>query len=349
MGHSPSSLRTLCGENNGKLVGVFGAGVAVGFAIAALQRSNDPSRPKAAAEAVLTTDLPGLRKIYQGKVRDIYEVDEDTVLQVATDRLSSFDVVMLNGIPGKGKILTQLSLWWFEHLSSLPAGCPNHIITGDVDKMPAKVRVYKDLIDGRCMLVKKLKMLPIESIVRGYITGSGFKDYKQTGSVCGIELPKNMRDCEKLAEAIFTPSTKADAGSHDVNCTRAECAKQIGEEMTDALEKASLAYYSTARDFAASKGIILADTKLEFGLDKDGNLILADEILTPDCSRFWDASKYEVGRQQDSLDKQFVRNYLLDINFDKTNAVEIPNDIVQKTMAKYVDCYRVITGQEPSL
>jgi len=298
---------------------------------------------------MLTTDLPGLKKIYSGKVRDLYEGDADTVLQVATDRLSSFDVVMLNGIPGKGKILTQLSLWWFEHLSALPGGCANHIITGDVDKMPAKVRVHKDLIDGRCMLVKNLKMLPVESIVRGYITGSGFKDYKQTGSVCGIELPKNLRDCEKLAGAIFTPSTKADAGSHDMNVSRAECAKRIGDEMTDALEKASLAYYSIARDFAATKGIILADTKFEFGLDKHGDLILADEILTPDCSRFWDGSKYEVGRQQDSLDKQFVRNYLLSINFDKTNPVEIPDEIVQKTMAKYVDCYRVLTGQEPKL
>lgn len=343
------SLRTLCGEDTGKIIGVFGAGVAVGVAVAALRRSQGAASQGSPAKAVLSTDLPGLKKIYQGKVRDIYEVDEDTVLQVATDRLSSFDVVMLNGIPGKGKILTQLSLWWFEHLSALPDGCPNHIITGDVDMMPQKVRVHKDVIDGRCMLVKKLKMLPVESIVRGYITGSGFKDYKSTGAVCGIELPKNLRDCEKLAGAIFTPSTKADLGSHDMNVSRVECAKCIGDEMTNALEKASLAYYSIARDFAAAKGIILADTKFEFGLDKDGTLILADEILTPDCSRFWDASKYEVGRQQDSLDKQFVRNYLLSINFDKTNPVEIPDDIVQKTMAKYVDCYRVITGQNPLL
>lgn len=312
---------------------------------------SEPATKKAKTEltACLTTNLSGLKKIYSGKVRDIYEVDDDTVLQVATDRLSSFDVVMTNGIPGKGKILTQLSLFWFELLSSLPEGCPNHIITGDVDKMPESVQVHADAIRGRCMLVKKLDMLPVESIVRGYITGSGFKDYKATGKVCGIELPKDLRDCEKLGEPIFTPSTKADLGDHDMNVSVAECEKSIGADMTDSLSKASLAYYKKACEIAATKGIILADTKFEFGLDKSKNLILADEILTPDCSRFWEASKYEVGRQQDSLDKQFVRNYLLSIDFDKKTPVEIPEEIVQKTMAKYVDCFKVLTGKEPML
>lgn len=300
-------------------------------------------------EAVLSTDLKGLKKIYSGKVRDIYEVDDDTVLQVATDRLSSFDVVMLNGIPGKGKILTQLALWWFELFSSQPEGCPNHIVTGNVDEMPEKVREHADFLRGRCMLVKKLEMLPVESIVRGYITGSGFKDYQATGAVCGITLPEGLLDCQKLNEVIFTPSTKAAVGAHDENVSEEVCVKTIGEEMTAELKKVSLHYYSKGLQMAEERGIILADTKFEFGLDKDKNLILADEILTPDCSRFWEMSKYEAGRQQDSLDKQYVRNYLLSINYDKSTPVEIPEDVVKATMAKYVECFVKITGKQPEL
>lgn len=299
-------------------------------------------------QCVLSTDLPGLKKIYSGKVRDLYEVDEHTVLQVATDRLSSFDVVMLNGIPGKGKILTQLAVWWFEHLEK-EGGCPNHIVTADVDKMPANIRVHADTIRGRCMLVKKLDMLPVEAIVRGYITGSGFKDYKKIGEVCGIPLPKNLTDCDKLPSPIFTPSTKADLGDHDENISFDRCMEIIGPEIANELAKQSLHYYTYAHDFAATRGIILCDTKFEFGFDKDGKLILADEILTPDCSRFWEGAKYSPGRQQDSLDKQVVRNYLLSINYDKSTPVTIPDDIVETTMNKYISIFKILTGKDPEL
>lgn len=299
-------------------------------------------------EAVLSTDLKGLKKIYSGKVRDIYEVDEHSVLQVATDRLSSFDVVMTNGIPGKGKILTQLAVWWFEHLEK-EVGCPNHIITADVDKMPAEVRAHADAIRGRCMLVQRLEMLPVESIVRGYITGSGFKDYKSTGHVCGIPLPAGLVDCEQLPGVIFTPSTKAELGSHDENISMDKCIGSIGLAMSTELSKQSIQYYQWASEFAARRGIILADTKFEFGLDRHGKLVLADEILTPDCSRFWSAEHYEAGRQQDSMDKQIVRNYLLSINYDKATPVRIPDHIVEKTMQGYIDIFTIITGKAPEL
>jgi phosphoribosylaminoimidazole-succinocarboxamide synthase len=300
-------------------------------------------------QAVLKTDLKGLKKIYSGKVRDIYAVDEDTVLQVATDRLSSFDVVMLNGIPNKGKILTQLAVWWFEYLEK-ELGMPHHLVTADVDKMPAEVRAHADAIRGRCMLVKKLDMLPVESIVRGYITGSGLQDYNKTGKVCGVTLPLGLRDCDKLPNPIFTPSTKAELGTHDENITMEQCEKIIGHEKSSQLASKSLKIYDRARRHAESKGIILADTKFEFGLDpKTGAIVLADEIITPDCSRFWEASKYQPGRQQDSLDKQIVRNYLLSINYDKATPVNIPDDVVKATMNKYIDAFVTLTGKQPIL
>jgi len=301
-----------------------------------------------AVQACMSTDLKGLKKIYSGKVRDLYEVDEDTVLQVATDRLSSFDVVMTNGIPGKGKILTQLAVWWFEKLER-DVGCPNHIITADVDKMPESCRVHAETIRGRSMLVKKLDMLPVEAIVRGYITGSGYKDYTKTGHVCGIPLPKNLRDCEKLPSPVFTPSTKAELGSHDENIAFAKTIDLLGLKLATELSVQSLKYYTLGQEYAASKGVILADTKFEFGMDKDGKLILADEILTPDCSRFWDVSKYEAGRQQDSLDKQIVRNYLLSINYDKATPVVIPDEVVKATMNKYIEIFTILTGKAPEL
>lgn len=299
-------------------------------------------------EAVLSTDLKGLKKIYSGKVRDLYQLEDGSVLQVATDRLSSFDVVMTNGIPGKGKILTQLAVWWFEKLEK-EVGCPNHIITADVDKMPANVRVHADTIRGRCMLVKNLEMLPVEAIVRGYITGSGYKDYKKTGHVCGIPLPQGLVDCQKIPSPIFTPSTKADIGAHDENISFDTTIGILGLKMATELSMQSLSYYKFAQEYAASKGIILADTKFEFGLDKDGTLVLADEIITPDCSRFWDANKYEAGRQQDSLDKQIVRNYLLSINYDKATPVVIPDDVVTATMNKYIEIFKILTGKDPEL
>jgi phosphoribosylaminoimidazole-succinocarboxamide synthase len=275
-------------------------------------------------------------------------VDEDTVLQVATDRLSSFDVVMLNGIPNKGKILTQLAVWWFEYLEK-ELGIPHHLVTADVDKMPAEVRAHADAIRGRCMLVKKLDMLPVESIVRGYITGSGLQDYNKTGKVCGVTLPLGLRDCDKLPNPIFTPSTKAELGTHDENITMEQCEKIIGHQKASQLASSSLKIYDRARRHAESKGIILADTKFEFGLDKNGAIVLADEIITPDCSRFWEASKYQPGRQQDSLDKQIVRNYLLSVNYDKATPVNIPEDVVKATMNKYIDAFVVLTGKQPNL
>jgi len=300
-------------------------------------------------QAVLKTDLKGLKKIYTGKVRDIYEIDKDTVLQVATDRLSSFDVVMLNGIPNKGKILTQLAVWWFDYLEK-EVGCPNHLITADVDKMPAEVRAHSDAIRGRCMLTKKLDMLPVESIIRGYITGSGFVDYKKTGHVCGIPLPPGLRDCDKLPTPIFTPSTKAEVGVHDENITYEQCVKLIGQKQSAEVAAHSLKYYERARKHAETKGVILADTKFEFGINpKTGQLTLADEIITPDCSRFWEVSKYQAGRQQDSLDKQIVRNYLLSINYDKATPVTIPDNIVTATMNKYIEAFTVLTGSPPKL
>lgn len=308
------------------------------------QKANQSSSNK----AVLSTNLPGLTRIYSGKVRDIYQVDEKSTLHVATDRLSSFDVVMTNGIPGKGKILTQLALWWFDYLEK-NGGCPNHIITGNVDEMPEHVRAHSEAIRGRCMLVKNLKMLPVESIVRGYITGSGWAEYQKAGTVCSIPLPTGLQDCQQLPEAIYTPSTKADLGTHDENISYEVSEKILGAERAQEIKDISLHYYKIGAEIAKKLGIILADTKFEFGLDHTGKLILADEILTPDCSRFWSLEKYAVGRQQDSLDKQHVRNYLLSVNFDKTTPVAIPEKVVEETLAKYVGIFKILTGKEPEL
>jgi phosphoribosylaminoimidazole-succinocarboxamide synthase len=331
------------------MLGLCATGVAVGVS-STLVLASQPSETGACCEpkACLETDLKGLKRIYSGKVRDLYEVDEDSVLQVATDRLSSFDVVMTNGIPGKGKILTQLAVWWFETLEK-EGGCPNHIITADVDKMPEKVREHADEIRGRCMLVKKLDMLPVEAIVRGYITGSGFVDYQKTGHVCGIPLPAGLVDCQQIPSPIFTPSTKAELGAHDENISFDKTIALLGLERATELSKQSLHYYNVAQKLAAEKGIILADTKFEFGLDKHGALLLADEIVTPDCSRFWDRSKYAAGRQQDSLDKQIVRNYLLSINYDKSTPMVIPDEVVQATLNKYIQIFTVLTGKAPEL
>lgn len=299
-------------------------------------------------KAVLSSDLPGLTKIYSGKVRDIYAVDEKSTLHVATDRLSSFDVVMVNGIPGKGKILTQLALWWFEFLDK-NGGCPNHIITGNVDEMPEKIRVHAEAIRGRCMLVKNLKMLAVESIVRGYITGSGWNEYAERGTVCEIPLPTGLKDCQKLPTNLYTPSTKAELGTHDENISFARSEEIVGKARAKELSELSLKFYKIGADYAATKGIILADTKFEFGLDSSGRLVLADEILTPDCSRFWSMDKYVVGQQQDSLDKQVVRNYLLSVDFDKSTPVVIPDHIVEQCRNKYIEIFKILTGKAPQL
>eukprot|EP00127_Corallochytrium_limacisporum_P006511 Clim_evm42s229 gene=Clim_evmTU42s229 len=295
--------------------------------------------------ALLETDLPDLKLLHKGKVRDVYDVDEKSLLFVATDRLSAFDVVMKNGIPHKGKVLTQLSMYWFKMLDE--AGLAHHVITANIDEMPEKVRKYKVQLEGRTMLVKKLEMLPIEAIVRGYITGSGWKDYLKTGALCGITLPVGLKECERLVEPILTPSTKAEVGGHDENITSEKAAELVGgKELYERMESMALKVYSMARDYAGARGVLIADTKFEFGLDESGHLVFGDEVLTPDSSRFWPADKYVVGQTQESLDKQYIRNYLEEINFDKTNPIEIPADIISKAAMKYFELYTAITGSQ---
>jgi len=254
---------------------------------------------------------------------------------------------MKTGIPNKGKILTQLSQFWFSLLDK--QGCKHHLVTADIDEMPAEVKKFEKELRGRVMLVNKLKILPIEAIVRGYITGSGLLDYKKTGSVCGIKLPEGLVDCDKLESPIFTPSTKAELGTHDLNIPKEEAIRIVGKESVNEIQKKAIEYYLVALNYAKEKGIILADTKFEFGINDSKEIVLADEILTPDSSRFWDASKYEAGRPQDSLDKQFVRNYLESIKFDKTNPIELPKEIIAQTLSKYIDIFRRLTGQDPKL
>jgi phosphoribosylaminoimidazole-succinocarboxamide synthase len=293
------------------------------------------------AEVVLQTNIAGIEP-KRGKVRDIYELD-DKLLIVASDRISAFDVVMANGIPNKGIVLTQISLFWFDFLS---ADVEHHLITGDVGKFPAPFCEFADRLAGRSMLVKKVEVLPIECVVRGYLAGSGWREYQATQSVCGVELPEGLKQCQKLPELIFTPATKAERGTHDENISFEQCIDIIGEDRTRYVRDKSVEIFKKASDYAETKGIILADTKFEWGL-ADGKIILVDEVLTPDSSRFWPADKYEVGRDQESFDKQFVRNYLDDIGFDKSGpGVELPDDIAQKTSAKYIEGYERLTGKK---
>jgi len=303
---------------------------------------------KNSSKCILETpsSLSGLKLLRRGKVRDIFSIDDTPqyLLFVASDRLSCFDVVLKSGICSKGKILTQISQFWFDNLSDI---IPNHVITSDVMKMPLSVQKHANILAGRTMLVKKLEMLPVECIVRGYLSGSGWKDYKRTGSVCGIVLPKDLQNSSKLKEPIFTPSSKAEYGIHDENITFDAAVKMVGQKRADELAKVSLAVYKRARDIAATKGIILADTKFEFGLDKDGKLVIGDEVLTPDSSRYWPASKYVVGQQQQSFDKQFVRDWLEDIKFDKTTPIEIPDKVAARTMDKYIEIFKILTGKLP--
>ncbi len=282
--------------------------------------------------ALLTTSIGNYPK-RAGKVRDIYELP-DHLLIVATDRISAFDCVMPNGIPDKGRILTQISLFWFEMLESIT---PNHLVSGALKDLPEDIR--SDEIDGRFMLCRKCEVIPIECIVRGYIAGSGWKEYKESQTVCGIKLPEKLKQCSELPEPIFTPSTKADQG-HDENISFETACELVGEELMTQLRDKSVAIYSKARDYAAERGIILADTKFEWGMDSDGQLTLIDEVLTPDSSRFWPADLYKPGKSQHSFDKQFVRDYLEKIKFDKTPpAPPLPSEIVQKTRAKYIEAF----------
>lgn len=276
----------------------------------------------------------------QGKVRDLYDLG-DKLLLVASDRISAFDYILEDEIPYKGQVLTQLSCFWFELLSDV---VENHLISADVADLPEKFQPYADYLAGRFMLVKKAEMFPVECIVRGYLTGSGLKDYQATGSVCGIELPEGLVNSSKLPEAIFTPSTKAEIGDHDENISFAQTEKLIGAEDAAAIRDLTLAVYNRAADHARERGIIIADTKFEFGR-VNGQIILGDEVLTPDSSRFWAVDTYKVGEEQPSFDKQFVRNWL-NANWDRTgNPPRLPEDVIKATSEKYIQAYEKITGR----
>lgn len=286
--------------------------------------------------------MPGIdiKPDAQGKVRDLYDLG-DKLLLVASDRISAFDYILQDEIPYKGKVLTQLSCFWFDLLSDV---VENHLISADVADLPEKFKPYSDYLAGRFMLVKKADMFPVECIVRGYLTGSGLKDYQATGAVCGIKLPEGLVNSSKLPETIFTPSTKAEIGDHDENISFEECAKQIGEEDAAAIRDLTIKVYERAAEHARERGIIIADTKFEFGR-YDGKIILGDEVLTPDSSRFWSADTYKVGEEQPSFDKQFVRNWL-NANWDrKGNPPRLPEDIIKKTSEKYIQAYEKITGR----
>ncbi len=299
------------------------------------------------ADALLQSECPDLQLLHRGKVRDIYDVDADHLLFVASDRLSAFDVIMANGIPDKGKILTQLSVFWFNQLADLG---PNHMVTADVDAMPAKVKAYADQLRGRSMLVKKVDILPVEAIVRGYLAGSGWREYKKQGTVCDIPLPTGLIESDKLENPLYTPSTKAEIGAHDENIHPDKAAEILGADHAAKVEELAVGLYSAARDVAGSKGIIIADTKFEFGTDKAGNIVLADEVLTPDSSRFWRAEIYEPGRSQNSLDKEFVREYLRSVDFDADGGgATLPPDIVASTRDRYIEGFQILTGTDPAL
>jgi len=300
-----------------------------------------------AKEALINIDLGNIPLYRKGKVRNVYDLG-DKLLFVVSDRISAFDVIMPNGIPGKGKVLNLISDFWFDHTGDIVR---NHVISTDIDniiKMAPELQPYRDIISARSMLVKKLEPLNVECIVRGYISGSGWKDYQKTGSVCGIRLPGGLKQSEKLPEVIFTPSTKADEG-HDINISQEEASDIVGDSVFRFIMDKSIAVYEKARDFAASKGIIIADTKFEFGLDGD-EVVLMDEVLTPDSSRFWPKDDYSPGRSQKSFDKQFVRDYLETLDWDKTPPGPVlPDEIVDRTAEKYWQAYSILTGREPSV
>jgi len=295
-----------------------------------------------AVKTVSETNISDLSLIHRGKVRDVYEANEKQLLLVATDRISAFDCVMPNPIPHKGTVLTALSAFWFNRLKDLTN---HHLITADFDKMPEIVRRTKEL-RGRSMLVKKTRVFPVECVVRGYLEGSGWKDYQTTGEICGHRLPAGLRQCEKLPAPIFTPATKAATG-HDENITELEFANIVGAETAARLSSLSQKIYLAASEYALSRGIIIADTKFEFGLDENGDILLIDEVLTPDSSRFWSIQTYTPGKAQPSFDKQFVREYLETLDWDKQPpAPVLPPEIVAATTARYLEAYRILTGKE---
>ena len=302
-------------------------------------------RERKMERVITTTDFANLKLFQRGKVRDIYDLG-DKLLFVVTDRISAFDVILPNGIPFKGKVLNQISNFWFDFTKNI---VKNHVVATDIKDYPAECKPYLGDLAGRSVIGKKTKPLPVECIVRGYISGTGWKDYQKTGAICGISLPKGLKESDKLPEPIFTPSTKAEIGVHDENISFDEVVKLVGKDMAEKVRSHTIAVYKAAAAYAEKKGIIIADTKLEFGLDEKGELTLIDEVLTPDSSRFWDKSKYEPGKSQPSFDKQFVRDYLLSINWEqKPPAPKLPDDIIKGTSEKYLQALKVLAGIELS-
>ena len=294
------------------------------------------------AAPLLDTRLEGLVPHRRGKVRDIYEVD-DVLLMVATDRISAFDYVLGSGIPDKGKVLTQLSAFWFEATRHI---VPNHLITTDVNAYPTLLRAHADLLRGRSMLVTRTEPVPIECVARGYLSGSGWKEYVATGQVCGIPLPSGLRESDRLPEPIFTPATKAQSG-HDINISEAEAGRLAGAGLVATLRTLTMGLYAFGAAHAASCGIILADTKFEFGLRPDGTILLIDEVMTPDSSRYWPLDQYAPGSPQPSFDKQFVRDYLEQIHWNKQPPVpSLPDDVVRRTREKYIEAWRRLSGRQ---
>ncbi len=285
-------------------------------------------------------DLPGIKKLRSGKVREVFDLGE-TLLFVATDRLSAFDVILPDPIPHKGAVLNQLSAFWFKRFDKID----NHFVTADFDEFPQQLHAFRDQLTGRSMIVRKTKPLPVECVVRGYLAGSGWKEYQESQSVCGEKLPPGLQLASQLPEPIFTPATKSDAG-HDLNIDMNACRQILGNEMAERVRDLSLQIYSAGRDHAAQRGIIVADTKFEFGVI-DGKLLLIDECLTPDSSRFWPKDQYVVGQSPPSFDKQFVRDYLETLDWNKTPpAPSLPQDVIAKTSAKYVEAFEKLTGQK---
>lgn len=281
-----------------------------------------------------------MKKISSGKVRDIYEVDEKSLMLVVSDRISAYDNIMPQGVKDKGVILTKISNFWFDYVTDI---IPNHIISSELSDFPKDFQ--KDEYKGRCTLVKKLKMLPIECVVRGYLSGSGWKEYTSTGEVCGIKLPSGLKESQKLEEAIFTPAYKAEMGEHDENITFERAAELIGLELAEKVRKVSIEIYSKCAEYALKNGIILADTKFEFGLDENGELVLGDEVLTPDSSRFWPLDRYEVGRKQESYDKQYLRDWLKENGYEDKAPEIVPVEVLNETRNKYISCYEKLTGK----
>ena len=298
--------------------------------------------PQVLDSVLLRTEFENLQLHASGKVRDVYRLDADRLLFVATDRISAFDYILATGIPYKGKVLTQISLFWFDFLKDV---VPNHLITADVNQYPAEIRKYDDQLRGRSMVVMSAEMVPVECVVRGYISGSAWKEYKASGKVCGIELPKGLKESDQLPESIFTPATKATTG-HDENIPFSEMVRLVGGDLSEQLRDLTLKVYNKAADYARTKGIIIADTKFEFGRTARG-ITLADEVLTPDSSRFWPADKYVPGRAQDSYDKQYVRDYLEEIRWNKQPpAPALPAEVARKTSEKYLEAYQQLTGRK---